>query len=652
MARQLWRGSMHKRSRSTGRAKRMRTGNIWFIALVLLGIFAGGGYAWFRFSGSFGQSVATGPLLTSVTRGEFDHIVLDQGEVESSSNIDVICQVKSRGGGGGSSMGGGGSSSGGGGTPILWVVEEGAYVKKGDKLVELDTAALNTELQQQRIVVSGAEANVISSRYAVKTAEIALQEYLEGTYQTERRLILSEIALAEQELRKAELNLASAERLAAKGMVKSLQIEAEIFSVANSKTKLESAQARLKVLDDLTKEKMKVGFESAIETAKAKLASDESVLGEQVIKLKDIEDQITKCVMFSPSDGVVVYANKFSDRGGSAEFVVDAGASVRERQVILKLPDPSKMQVKAKVNESRITLIRVGMPVKIGITAADGELLGRVTRVNKYSEPNSGWSSSSVKEYVTLIEILNPPETIRTGMTAEVRIFVEQLKDALQLPVQAIYEYRGHYFCLKKSVDQWETKEIKIGATNDKMVTIAEGLTENDEVVLDPRNYLDLMKLPEIPEITDRTELSEMAAAAKNAPPTVVEKGPSGPGGGPGGGGPSGGGPGGGGFNPEQMVERTFSTVDTNTDGKLSADEINAMEESRRDRVKQADANSDGVVERAELLQATKRRMASGGGRGGPGGGPGGGGRGGPGGGGPGGGGFGGPGGGGGRGPQ
>ncbi len=176
--------------------------------------------------------------------------------------------------------------------------------------------------------------------------------------------------------------------------------------------------------------------------------------------------------------------NVFSGRGG-AEFVVEAGASVRERQCIIKLPDPNRMQIKAKINESRITLIREGMPVKIMITAASDELKGRVKRVNKYAEPGS-WFSSSVKEYATFIEIMDPPETIRTGMTAEVRIFVEQLEDALQIPVQGIYEYKGHHFCLKKEGDGWATVEVKLGATNDKMVTVEEGLAEGDEIALNP----------------------------------------------------------------------------------------------------------------------------------------------------------------------
>ncbi len=152
---------------------------------------------------------------------------------------------------------------------------------------------------------------------------------------------------------------------------------------------------------------------------------------------------------------------------------------VREQQTIIVLPDPSQMQVKAKINESRITLVREGMAARIQVNAVQGQsdLLGQVTKVNKYAEPGS-WYSSSVKEYATFIQIMNPPETIRTGMTAEVRIFVEQLEDAVQAPILAIHEVKGHHFVLVKDGAQWATKEVKIGATNDKYVTILEGVAE------------------------------------------------------------------------------------------------------------------------------------------------------------------------------
>ncbi|MEM7475936.1 MAG: efflux RND transporter periplasmic adaptor subunit [Planctomycetota bacterium] len=570
---------------------KLRQGKITLVILMLLILLGGGVYAYYATGGNSPEDSQNEIILEQVTRGPFDHIVREQGEVESSSNIDINCEVETRGGGG---------------TSILWVIEEGTYVKKGEKLIELDSSSLENEIISQRINLASADATVISSAAAVKTAEISLQEYLEGTYLSERKTLLSEVALAQQELRKAELSLESAERLAAKGVIKELQIEAEEFSVVNAKNKLEAAEAKLKVLDELTKEKNKVQFESDIEAAKARLKSDESVLAEEKAKLADIEDQIKKCVIYSPDEGVVVYNNRFSSRGG-AEFVVEEGASVRERQTILKLPDPTKMQVKADVNESRITLIAEGMAAKVKVGAVPGEMLARVMRVNKYAEPGS-WFNSAVKEYATFIEIINPPGTIRTGMTAEVRIFVAQLPDALQIPVHGVYEYKGHHFCLKKGDEQkpWVTVEIEIGATNDSMVTIDKGLAEGDSIALNPRQHLDLMEFPDIEEVSDREKLREIGKdAGKPSKPTPGQTG-----------GRGGGSGGYGGMNVKTIVDSLFAKSDKDGDGKIAGDEINSLDSRMKDKVKDYDTNKDGALDKQEVIKVFNKFMGGGGGAG------------------------------------
>ena len=600
--------SLHFPRRSHSRCGSAKAIFILIVALAACGL---GGYAWWQSKGSGIYSASKDePILHEVQRGPFDHIVLEQGEIESSSNNEVKCEVKGRGGSG---------------TPILSLVAEGIYVKKGDKLCQLDSSALEQDVKNQRIVVSTVESNVINSEAAVSKAAIAKQEYLEGTYLTERKAILSEIALAEQGLRKAELSLQSAERLAAKGTLKALQIESEQFAVKNAQSTLESAQGRLKVLDNLTKEKMLVQLNSDIETARAKLDSDKSTLIEEKEKLEEIKGQIKACAVVAPADGQVVYANKQGSRGGS-DFTVTAGALVREQQTIFLLPDPTRMQVKAKVNESRITLIRDGMPVKINVGAAADELLGRVIKVNKYAEQGNMWGPT-VKEYVVIVQIIEPPQEIRTGMTAEVRIFVEQISDAVQLPVHAVYETKKHHFALVKNGDAWDTREIKIGATNDKFVTVVDGVGVQDMVVLDPRNHLDKMDIPPIAEVDDREKLVKIAAESpKGAKPGPDSRGAGGPQGGTAGG-PTGGPPAAaGGMNPDAIAAAMLSRMDTNGDGKLSAAEV-ADNERMKNGFADYDSNKDGSIDVSEMVAQLQKRMAagpsSGGGPGGGGGGSG-----------------------------
>ncbi len=581
------------------------------VLLVLLSVGIGGAAYWKYVRQADGLREDQ-LILNPVGRGPFDHIVLEQGEIESSLNTEIVCQVKSRGGGSG--------------TAILWVIDEGTKVEKGEKLVELDSSQLDTELKQQKITVNNSKAALTSADATLEQARIARQEYLEGVYKTEEKAIESEIAVAQQDLRKAQLNLRSTEKMVAKGLVNSLQMEGDEFGLINAESKLDAAQGRLSVLQKLTKQKMLVQFDSDIESAVAAKEAARSTLMEEEEKLSDIESQIKSCVMYAPSSGVVVHGNQYSSRGGNAEFVVEAGALVRERQTIIRLPDPTKMQVAAKINESRITLVREGMPARIRVEAMEGlELLGRVKKVNRYAEPGS-WFSSSIKEYACAIEIINPPDNIRTGMTAEVRIFVEQQKDVLQIPIQGVYEHFGNTFTLlRTSAGQFETRQIEIGATNDNMATIQSGLEENEVVVLNLRNHLDLMNLPE-PEQVESESLadqlkgqgyaSEVADGPSNAlaggpVPVSDTKGAADKARTSAGGMPS----------AADMVERSFQQYDTNTDGKLSKDEVDAMPDMAKEGAKDADTDGDGDISKSELTVAMakvvaliKERMGSAGG--------------------------------------
>ena len=571
-------------------------GLIVLICLLLVGASAAAGYKFF-YAGT-GRVDAAKLIRDTAERRPFDHIVLEQGEVESSSNQVVTSEVKSRGGSG---------------IAILWVVDEGARVKKGDKLVELDQSELETREKEQKIAVITAEARLATAEAQLEQAKIAREEYLDGVYLTSEKEILGEKAIAEQNLRKAKLTKDSSERLVSKGLLKSLQLDADEYAVANAQNNLQVAEAKLKVLQNLTKQKMLVQYDSDIEAATASRSAAESELLEERSEYNDLTEQIKKCIMYAPSDGVVVHANRFSSRGGNAEFVVEAGATVRERQEIIRLPDPSLMQVSCKINESRVTLIREGMPAKISIDALPGlKLVGRVKKVNRYAEPGS-WMSSSIKEYATIIEIIDPPENIRTGMTAEAQIFVEQLPDALQVPIQALYEHGESLFTLVQSGPQeFETVKVSIQATNDKMAAIESGITEGDSVILNLRDHLDLMDLPELVS-EDNSSMQDISEVKPDAPTPGTEQ----VGGGPDSGGPPGQRPRSGGGRPDigTIVSSSMERNDTDGDGKLSAKEIAAMDGRFRDAVKSADKDGDGSVTKDELMKSFQARMSGGGGR-------------------------------------
>jgi HlyD family secretion protein len=559
-----------------------RSGSVvLFTVLVLVLIAGGSGLVWYYYQQD-GDDAAERIMMATATRGPFEQIVLEQGVVESSSNVDIKCEVKS-----------GASNT----TEIIWVIDEGTHVQKGDKLVELRTSALERDLVQQQIVCNTSYALVVQAENTLRAAEIARLEYLEGSFRQEEQAVLSEIFVAEENLRRARLAFQSTERLAARGIVTALQLEGDQFAVEKSRNELEAAQTKLEVMRKYTKAKMLKQFDSDIATAQARWDSEKQSHELEMEKLEEIKEQIAKCTIIAPEAGQVVYANTFSGFGGSSEFVVEQGALVRENQVLIRLPDPNKMQVKANINESRISMIRAEMSVSIEFDAIRGKKFkGRVTRVNQYAEPTS-WRSGNIREYAAFIEILDPPAEVRSGMSAEVRILAEQKTDALQVPVQALYETKGRFFCLLKVGDRWETREVQVGSSNDSFMTIVSGLDEGERVVLNPRAYADWLELPDMPDPAPADSPTELAGQPGAMAGDRAQPGE----GGPTDGNPSPAGPGGG-FDPT----RIFSMLDTDGDGMISAEELAKVPEEQRARVAASDLDGDGKITREEFMKAMK----------------------------------------------
>ncbi len=256
------------------RLRKSRRGGVFrnlLILLVLAG--AGGGGAWYYFSQQ--AEVEVRPLTAVVTRGPFAHVVTEKGEVESSSNIEVRCEVQTKG------------SSG---TAILEIVPEGTLVAKGDLIARLDSSSLESEYNQQQIKVNASQAIVIKARSTVETAKIAREEYLHGTFKQEEQTLLSEVSVAEENLSRAQDYAAYSRKLSAKGYVTPLQLEADEFAVEKAKMELEAAKTRLEVLGKYTKLKMLATLEADIEAANATLQSEEQNLRLDQDKLKLIEE--------------------------------------------------------------------------------------------------------------------------------------------------------------------------------------------------------------------------------------------------------------------------------------------------------------------------------------------------------------------------
>jgi len=470
-------------SSASGRTTVRRSGaSVWAVVLTLA-VVSVPAAIWSSVTGWFDGEAAPDYLTAEVAIGPFVHDVVEHGEIESSSNVEVRCAVRSR------------SSAG---INILEIVPEGTRVQAGDFLVKLDDAALQTELIQQQITVTNSQAQVIEAQAAFDSAGLALKEYESGTFLEQEEQLESSLFVAQENVRRAEEYLQYSQRLAERGYIPEVQLEADRFAVEKAKKEREVADTKLKVLRKFTREKMLTGLKADIATTKARLDSRTKTLQLDDVRLKEIEEQIRKCVMTAPVDGQVVHANDRDRRGSSGDLLIEEGRPVRERQVVIRLPDPTKMRVIAKVHESRISHVALGTPAKIVLDALpELDLTGRVVTVSEYPLPSISVYTAHIKEYAVEVDIIDPPEGLRPGMSAQVAIAVAREAEAMLVPIQAVAERAGrHFAAIIKEDGATETREVTIGHVNEEAVVILDGLSAGENVILTPGLYEEHLALP------------------------------------------------------------------------------------------------------------------------------------------------------------
>ena len=483
-------------------------GGVVIAVLVLGGVFA------VKYVNDGDSQEIFDPILATVERGDFVSQVLDQGEIQSSENVEIRCEVRARNGS----------------TSVLSVVPEASVVGPGEFLVQLDSTSFEKELEQQRIAMANAETAVIQADSNLKSAIATLREYIEGTYEEEKLTIKNQIEAAngsietaKQRLQQTQETLDFNRKLQAKGFITPQDLQASEFDLAKAKIELRQAdndlalaKKRMQVLENITKEKNSIQLEADIEAAKVKLNSEKKARVVEQEKLAEIEELVSNCRIVVPDgvSGQVVYARE-SSRGGN-DWELEEGATVRQNQILIRLPNLEKMEVKTLINEQSITQITPGLPCEIKVDALnDQTLTGVVTRVNQYVE-SSRWMSSSVRKYAVFVKIFDPPAALKPGMNAAVTVQVREESDVLMAPIQTVYAVQDKKFCLVQNGENWETREIEIDGDNSAKVLIKSGLEEGDVLVMNPGAYKDKMDLPELSR-DSKIELPEGAVEEAEA---------------------------------------------------------------------------------------------------------------------------------------
>ncbi len=539
-----------------------QTGSWWKRALLVagvLGVLAAAAPALIR---TVTPKTGTRVLTYTIARGDLVVSVTEDGTLESSTNTEIKCKVK-------------------GGSTVLWVVATGTEVKPDDVLVRLDTSTIEDNISQQKIVYETSLANKITSDSDVAVAKISITEYLDGTFRSEMATKEKELVIAESNLKSAKNARDHAQRMFRKGYISKLQLETSKDAVKHAELDVKVKQTDLEVLDKFTKAKTLQEKESLLDVTEARLASDTATLELEKVRLTRKEQQLENCVIRADVAGMVIYPS-------AAEWKeqpdIEEGASVREDQVLLIIPDLKQMQVKIGIHESKVDRVKPGMEARIELQ--DHSIDGEVLSIASITKP-TGWWNGNVVKYETIIK-LHEQQSLKPGMSVAVEVFLARHKDVLTIPVAAVVEQGQEFLCWVETDDGIVKRSLKLGDSNDQFMVVEEGLQQGERVVLNPIDFVDEAQTDALKPIHDsQPEKSDARGPADKSP---HEKRASGDEGGAKKSPPSG--------------DAIIKIADKNGDGVLTKDEF---DEKMKPHFESTDTDGNGEVDASEIEAGLKR---------------------------------------------
>jgi HlyD family secretion protein len=396
-------------------------------------------------------------LTHTISRGSLSVTVTAQGLLESEENTEIKCKVR-------------------GWNTIIWIVESGTFVEPGDELVRLDSLFIEEQIDERTKYAHWSRSGAEQSKAQVVSSELALAEYQQGTYVTERLRLEKDLAIAESALVSARNMLQHAQAMRKSQYISQIEVEQQEFAVRQAELEVELKQAELKVLREFTKAEQLQMLKGELAASKATHQANVERAIADASRRKRALDEHQHCVIKAERAGLVIHRS-------SAEWEVAPlaeGSTVHKEQVLLLMPDLSKMRAKVGVHESVIDRMELGL--KANVTLPDQTLTGEISEIATVTTPSGWWTGNEVK-YDTFVK-LPVREGLKPGMSAEVEFLIAEHEDVLTIPVAAIVHQGEADYCFVKTAEGPRKRRITLGDTNDVFTIVASGLKEGDEVLL------------------------------------------------------------------------------------------------------------------------------------------------------------------------
>jgi len=330
-------------------------------------------------------------------------------------------------------------------------------VTKGQLIARIDPAPFQAKVDQS-------QASLDASRAAVANSQAVIQQAMAG------------IQAANSSLAAAQANVLKAQAVAEDAKVKVDRRVIMVGQGADSKEDLETAQTTYKsaVADHdalvaqqhAVEDNLKVA-QAQVNVANSLLNANQAQVKQFTAALQSTQLDLDHTKITAPVDGVVVSRN------------VDVGqtvaASLAAPTLFLIAQDLTKMQVDTNVSEADVGRVRVSQPATFTVDAYPGQVFtGDVTSIRK-----APINVQNVITYDAVIGVANLDLKLFPGMTANVKILVNQRPNVLKVPNAAL-----RYHPASDTAAASPGKTVRKGAAPEQAVWVLDADNKPQRVVV------------------------------------------------------------------------------------------------------------------------------------------------------------------------
>jgi len=362
------------------------------------------------------------PVRTAtVERGDIRSVISTNGKIEPLHNFEAHAPI---------------------GTTVKRLhVSEGAHVRQGQLLVELEDSDALSAASRALAQLRAAEANLSSLNAGGTHEEVLTTE--------------SQLTKAKADRDTAARNLESLRRLQQTGAASPGEVRA-------AEDQLQSATADVNLLQQ----------KQAGRYSKPEVSSVQAQLSEAKSAYAAAKDVLAKLNIRAPFDGVVY------------SLPVRFGNYVNPGDLVLQEADLSKIVVRSFVDEPDVARLSIGQPIEVTWDAVPGRIWQGA--VNSIPSTLKMHGTRNVGETTCIID--NHDYKLLPNVNVNVAIVTKEDKNVLTVPREAIRQDDDHPYVFRVSGDRLQRQNVQISIANLTSVEIDAGLQEGAILALSSTN--------------------------------------------------------------------------------------------------------------------------------------------------------------------